>query len=122
LLVRVLEEVLVNLRELEQAVERTEIRMIGASMLILWEGDEQALEAALERTEGDLVGDESDGSSAGGELGGTSSSLRGGPSVVVRLIDFAHTRGVPGEGPDMGVLQGLQTFIRLVRGRIDQLK
>ena len=30
------------------------------------------------------------------------------------LIDFAHTQFVPGQGPDMGVLLGMGTPIRLV--------
>ncbi|KAI6142227.1 hypothetical protein BKA82DRAFT_1007807 [Pisolithus tinctorius] len=35
------------------------------------------------------------------------------------LIDFAHTRLVPGQGPDTGVLLGIDTLIRLIRERRD---
>ena len=45
-----------------------------------------------------------------------------GPPYVIRMIDFAHTRFVPGQGPDEGVLLGLDTTIRLFEGRIKQLK
>lgn len=37
---------------------------------------------------------------------------------VVKLIDFAHARLTPGEGPDMGVLQGIDTMLKLLDGRI----
>ena len=40
---------------------------------------------------------------------------------VVKLIDFAHTRVKPGEGPDEGVLMGLETTVELLEGRIEQL-
>ncbi|KAI6154562.1 hypothetical protein BKA82DRAFT_4510311 [Pisolithus tinctorius] len=35
------------------------------------------------------------------------------------LFDFAHTRLVPGQGPDTGVLLGIDTLIRLIRERWD---
>lgn len=41
---------------------------------------------------------------------------------TIRLIDFAHTRLADGEGPDVGVLLGLQTVMELVRGRIGELE
>jgi inositol-polyphosphate multikinase len=37
---------------------------------------------------------------------------------VVRLIDFAHTRLKRGQGPDPGVLKGLETVVNLLDGRI----
>jgi 1D-myo-inositol-tetrakisphosphate 5-kinase/inositol-polyphosphate multikinase len=40
---------------------------------------------------------------------------------VFRLIDFAHTRLVQGEGRDESVLKGLETTLRLIQGRIDEL-
>jgi 1D-myo-inositol-tetrakisphosphate 5-kinase/inositol-polyphosphate multikinase len=41
---------------------------------------------------------------------------------TIRLIDFAHTRLADGEGPDEGVLLGLQTVKELIRGRIGELE
>lgn len=40
---------------------------------------------------------------------------------VVKLIDFAHTKMTPGQGPDEGVLLGLDTVIRLLDGRIEEV-
>jgi 1D-myo-inositol-tetrakisphosphate 5-kinase/inositol-polyphosphate multikinase len=37
---------------------------------------------------------------------------------VVRLIDFAHARFKPGQGPDLGVLKGLDTVLNLLDDRI----
>ncbi len=44
------------------------------------------------------------------------------PPWQIRVIDFAHTRLAPGEGPDEGYLKGLDTMIGLVKGRIGELK
>ncbi|KAJ3790638.1 hypothetical protein GGU10DRAFT_383110 [Lentinula aff. detonsa] len=40
----------------------------------------------------------------------------------IALIDFAHTRFVPGQGPDSGVLLGLETFAGLVEERIKEVE
>jgi len=45
-----------------------------------------------------------------------------GPPYVVKLIDFAHTHIKPGQGPDQGVLLGLDTLFRLLNGRIEQVR
>lgn len=44
------------------------------------------------------------------------------PPVVLKMIDFAHTRLAPGEGPDEGVLAGLYTFRILLEGRLEEAK
>ena len=66
----------------------------------------------MEPDEEDEEGEESD--SEGDEEGN-------GPPYMAKLIDFAHTRLAPGEGPDEGVLLGLDTILRLLNGRISQL-
>jgi len=48
-------------------------------------------------------------------------AVHNGPPYVVKLVDFAHTRLAPGEGPDEGVLLGLDTMLKLLGGRIAQL-
>lgn len=40
----------------------------------------------------------------------------------VKMIDFAHARHLPGEGPDVGQIKGLQAVIRLFEGRLAELK
>ena len=44
------------------------------------------------------------------------------PPVVMKMIDFAHTRLAPGEGPDEGVLAGLYTFRILLEGRLEEAR
>ena len=44
------------------------------------------------------------------------------PPCVVKLIDFAHARMVPGQGPDEGVLKGVDTVLSLLDGRITQIE
>lgn len=62
-----------------------EIRIRGGSLLIVYEGDSEARR-----------------------------SLQPQHVMSVRLIDFAHATIVPGQGPDTGVLLGLQTVKRLI--------
>ena len=47
---------------------------------------------------------------------------RPGPPYIVKVIDFAHTRIVPGEGPDEGVLKGIDTTLDLLDQRIRQVQ
>jgi inositol-polyphosphate multikinase len=41
---------------------------------------------------------------------------------VVKLIDFAHTRLKPGQGPDEGVLHGLRTVLTLLDRRMKEVE
>jgi len=41
---------------------------------------------------------------------------------VTELVDFAHTEAAAGEGPDEGVLLGMDTTLTLLDGRIVQIK
>lgn len=116
LLVPVVKGVLEDIQEVRKAVEQTEMRMVGGSLLIVWEGDEPALKEVFDKKMPTYAGATSGVSS---ELGG---SRRVGPRHVVRLIDFAHTRAVPGFGPDDGVLKGIETLLSLLRGRLAELE
>lgn len=52
------------------------------------------------------------------ETSSTSSCTDSQPRLyTVSLIDFSHTRVMPGEGPDQGVLLGMDTLISLVDRR-----
>ena len=56
------------------------------------------------------------------DKGESAEKKRAGPPYLVKLIDFAHTKVVPGIGPDEGVLKGVDTVLRLLDGRIEQVK
>jgi inositol-polyphosphate multikinase len=110
--------------------------MIGSSLLIVYEGDwdrakmgvqwlaEQPASMSSGEDEGkeeeinedaDVEGSEEDSEEDSSDDEGSESPC------VVRLIDFAHTRLKPGEGPDVGVLKGLDTLLSLLDGRIASL-
>jgi 1D-myo-inositol-tetrakisphosphate 5-kinase/inositol-polyphosphate multikinase len=76
------------------------------------EGEEEEIneDTEVEVSEEDEESEEEDSSDEGSES-----------PCVVRLIDFAHTRLKPGEGPDMGLLKGLETLLSLLDGRIASL-
>ena len=44
-----------------------------------------------------------------------------GPPFAVKLIDFAHTKMVPGEGQDEGVIRGINTIVKLLEKRIGEV-
>lgn len=60
---------------------------------------------------------------AGGSLLIAYEGKEGAPQMhKVKMIDFAHARYLPGEGPDEGLLKGTKTVINLIQGRIEELK
>jgi 1D-myo-inositol-tetrakisphosphate 5-kinase/inositol-polyphosphate multikinase len=120
LLTPVIEGLLADVRSIRAAVARTEMRMVGGSVLVVYEADWERARAGLEkmRSEAEKMAEEEveEDEEEEEEEDGV------GPPYIVRMIDFAHTRFVPGQGPDEGVLLGLDTTIRLFEGRIEQLK
>lgn len=60
---------------------------------------------------------------AGGSLLIVYEGQEGAPAKhAVKMIDFAHARHLPGDGPDEGLLRGVQTVIQLLEGRIQELE
>lgn len=136
----ILEPLLSGIREevgdLTDAFSGVDMRMVGGSLLIVYEADwerareglrllqeqaEEGYQSDNEDEEGE-EDEEDEEDEDSGELEGAHVTKPVGPPFVVRLIDFAHTRMVPGQGPDEGVLQGLRTVLRLLDGRLDQLR
>lgn len=138
--VRVLELLDDELAKLEEVLSKVQLRAVGGSVLIVYEGDAARLEQALERfaarrvtlaakslAEGsdeddvdELDEEEEESSSDEDDDDGVKADERRAakcPPLVVRLIDFAHTWLVEGEGPDEGVLLGLKTLRGLVQRR-----
>ena len=109
--------------------------MIGSSLLIVYEGDWDRAETGVQwlakqsASSGGDGGDEEEidedteveGSEEDEESEEDSSDEESESPSVVRLIDFAHTRLKPGEGPDVGLLKGLDTLLGLLDGRIAEL-
>ncbi|KIN95071.1 hypothetical protein M404DRAFT_166805 [Pisolithus tinctorius Marx 270] len=103
LLTRLLEA----LERLRAALAEAEVRIVGGSILIIYEGDwARAEKASFEENDDDDECEDED----------ENDDPR---PFRLSLIDFAHTRLVPGQGPDTGVLLGIDTLIRLIRERRD---
>jgi len=136
-LLTALVDALTNLRECLAGVH---VRMVGGSVLIIYEGDWERAAAASgygggpvevesdeEEAESDQIEVEVDeqgeivvesipGETS--EVSSEASSTDQRPRLyTISLIDFAHTRVVPEGGPDQGVLMGMDTLIRLVDRR-----
>lgn len=97
------------------------MRMIGGSILVLYEGDIRMAKEMLERCNNNGLG--SSGGDEGGEEDISKSRTFNGSSELctVKLIDFAQTTLVPGEGPDQGVLKGFDTALGLLDNRIEEI-
>lgn len=135
LLVQVLEDILLSLREIAGALSQTEARFVGMSVLVVYEGDasvlEQALKEEAEQVESGVMEDDDDddgdsseeGWGEGGdeEKGQKGRGERAG-TTLVKLIDFAHSRAATGKGRDESVMKGMETAVRLVQGRLEEVR
>ena len=99
--------------------------MVGGSFLIIYESDlERAKQgtALLEEGDEEVDEDEDSGDDESEDEESDKENTKPGLPCLVRLIDYAHTKVVPGEGPDEGVLLGIDTTLKLLDGRIAQIK
>ncbi|GBE82832.1 hypothetical protein SCP_0412190 [Sparassis crispa] len=150
ILLPVLQAIRRNVAEIRAALARMEVRMVGGSLLVVYEADWPRARAGLrileemaarpahgemtveevemeddsegeeEEEEGDEDDDDEDDDDDDDDDDSRPKPI--GPPYVVKLIDFAHTRIVPGRGPDEGVLLGLETVLSLLDGRIDEIR
>lgn len=102
---------------IEYVLETEESRMYSASVLMVYEGDSEALETVVGYKEegGKLVDtetmDEDDEEDEEGNI------LPGQKIHEVVLIDFAHAHWTPGQGPDENALKG----VRSIKSILEQL-
>ncbi|EJF56298.1 SAICAR synthase-like protein [Dichomitus squalens LYAD-421 SS1] len=118
-LLPILESMREDVAEIREALAQVHMRMVGGSLLIIYEADwgraREGLKWLEEAAEDEDEEDEEDEDEDEDEK-------RVGPPYLVKLIDFAHTKVVPGIGPDEGVLKGVDTILTLLDGRIQQTK
>ncbi|KAH9062749.1 hypothetical protein EDB87DRAFT_1558951 [Lactarius vividus] len=127
LLLPVLKSIRKSVQEIRDALSVIEMRIVGGSLLIVYEGDWDRAEMGVQwlakqaasgrESEGAMEEDSEEDSDSGDE---SDNERSGGskPPCVVKVIDFAHVRFKAGEGPDRGVLKGLDTVLSLLDGRI----
>nr|GAT59972.1 predicted protein [Mycena chlorophos] len=106
LLLQILELLREDVQDIRDVLVDIELRMIGASLLILYESDatraEEGIKWMLRDPDEDEEEEDDDDDDDEDEP----------PRPYdVRLIDFAHTRFTPGKGPDEGLLLGLDTIL-----------
>lgn len=108
---KIISRFLEDLKGLKAVLESEESRMYSASLLFVYEGDAAALEEAFKAEEGTPA----DGSGTKGkEVDDEDEDEDGGPKIqAMKLIDFAHARWTPGEGPDENLLHGLRNTIKI---------
>ncbi|KAF7791053.1 hypothetical protein EIP86_002013 [Pleurotus ostreatoroseus] len=124
-LLPLLESLREDVADVRGALAQVDVRMVGASLLVVYEADwarcREGLRYYLEG--GDEQEDEEDDSDEDEDEDEEEDGRPKKPCpYVVKLIDFAHTRIVPGQGPDEGVLAGMDTVLRLLDGRIQEVK
>lgn len=143
LLIPVLYGVLARLKELQNELENAELRIRGSSILIVVEGDPNALRDALHRVYPPRDGtsprrkrhdredddDEAEGSDEDSDAESVSTTDADGNAKDftrlpwdLRMIDFAHARSASGEGKDLGLLKGIETTRRLIEQLKDRLE
>lgn len=135
-LLAVLDAILYKLAELISLLERFEVRIRGSSLLIVVEGDPEALESSLERATAkgvplhtlrtsrapeqfDELEDDDDDEDDNASCSTADSEGNPRPHALlpyaVKWIDFAHARRAEGEGKDDGLILGVETTKQLLR-------
>lgn len=114
-----------ELESIQYVLEHEESRMYSASVLMVYEGDEEALEAGMKIEEAqagkDAVddGDEVDEVEEEDEEEGEEEDMVPQKVHEVRLIDFAHANWTPGQGPDENALRGIRSLLGILRGLVE---
>ncbi|KND87208.1 Inositol polyphosphate multikinase [Tolypocladium ophioglossoides CBS 100239] len=116
-----------DLGRVQEVMARHESRMYSTSLLFVFEGDGEALRAAIE--ENNALADSANGKSS---LDRTTKRIDSGiglddeddddfdeleaslPQIyTLKLIDFAHAQWAPGQGPDENILTGVRSLERI---------
>ena len=138
---RVIRRFIADLRAMRAVLENEESRMYSASLLFVYEGDDEALQEAFEKekekkkeTTSMIAQPSSDGNSTTVRENGTTGSdtpttgsaaeTEGSsdeddeeePGIqALKLIDFAHAEWTPGKGRDENLLQGITSILRILQ-------
>lgn len=126
-----------ELKRVQAILENEESRMYSASLLFVFEGDGEALRAAVDETSASATMSQRGKSEAGGR---STSRVDSGISLdddgelviasaadedvsddemnlpcvfSLKLIDFAHAAFTPGQGPDENNLKGVRSLVRI---------
>ena len=134
---KVIRRFVADLEAMQKVLEQQESRMYSASLLFVYEGDEEALQEAF-TIESDVIASlqarsskkysnrdaaeqhpkELDGCEDGAEEDGDeeeeAEKIEFPAIQSLKLIDFAHADWTPGQGPDENLLHGVRNVIKLL--------
>ncbi|EXJ55204.1 hypothetical protein A1O7_08130 [Cladophialophora yegresii CBS 114405] len=112
-----------ELESIQYVLENEESRMYSASVLMVYEGDEDALEESIAREENEdgeegRINDEDEDEDEDADEDEAQDTK---PHKIheVRLIDFAHARWTPGDGSDENALKGIRSVLDILRSLVD---
>lgn len=110
-----------EIKEIRDIFAELELRMVGASLLIVYESDWNRAKEGMDKFDEAEADNEDDDGDEDDDEDEVTAESRPGPPFVVKLIDFAHTKAAPGEGQDKGVITGINTMLKLLNKRIGEL-
>jgi inositol-polyphosphate multikinase len=107
-----------DLQDIQKTLENQESRMYSASLLFVFEGDGQALRAAMEeasRSPATLTNGINGHSHVDEDEDEDEDEEDTSPKIyTVKVIDFAHAQWVPGMGPDENALLGVRSVKKIL--------
>ena len=105
-----------EVRGLATVLQEEESRMYSASILMVYEGDETAMEAAIqdEKRRAAIVASDSSNETGEDEVNEEEEDEQLPKVFEMRLIDFAHAQWTPGQGPDENALHGLRSVLKIL--------
>jgi 1D-myo-inositol-tetrakisphosphate 5-kinase/inositol-polyphosphate multikinase len=109
-----LETILADITKARHSLERSESRMYSASVLIVYEGDNDALDTVMRGPPKAPGGDERAPTTLEVKQSQDEEEDEDEEALPVahrvKMIDFAHAKWTPGEGPDENVIKGLKNI------------
>ena len=106
-----------ELRNLASVLENEESRLLSARILMVYEGDEEVMKAAMEYDKQRPELQNADPPNEDEEFGeneGTDEE-EGLKLYDMRVIDFAHASWTPGQGADENALQGIRSVLKILQ-------
>lgn len=103
--------ILRELQSLQYVLENEESRMYSASVLFVYEGDDEALETGLKLEQETPATEDDEDEPALDEDG---EEIVPQKVLEARIIDFAHASWTPGQGPDENALRGIRSLVAIL--------
>ena len=107
-----------DVSEIQTVLETHETRMYSSSILLVYEGDPDAFQAAVTAAANPQTREEKDEDDE--DEDGDEEELS--KFYAVKLIDFAHASFQSGIGPDENMLQGVRSTVKILEQLVSEFK